>query len=90
MWTSTVGKFLKVVSCTSTLWKCASECRALCDEIGLGVSCRLVEEFSHELHRDTQQFFQVDPWEPHCRELYLGNDTWVEASIDSNWLSAGA
>ena len=35
--------------CTPTLWRVASECRDLCNEIDFGVVCRLLEDVHHEL-----------------------------------------
>ena len=50
-WQVSQGRFFP---CVSALWTFASECKAVCDEIGVGVSCRLVENFPHKLRRDTQ------------------------------------
>ena len=46
--------------CTPTLWKYASDCRDLCNEIDFGILCRLLEDVHTELWRDTQQSLQVE------------------------------
>ena len=58
-----------------------------------------VERFSGKLFRNAEfcamksiMVSSVDGWRRSSRivKRYCGSDTWVEASVDSNWLFAGA
>ena len=72
-WQVAQRKFL----CTPTLWKLASECGDLCNEIGFGVLCRLLEDEHHEYNN----LSKLNCWiVVMIRELM---------QVDSNWLFAG-
>ena len=86
---STVGKFLKVVSFLHQHSGNLSLNAKLCAMQTVLVSRVDWWRNFPSTCEERQQVVQVDPWEPHCRELCLGDETVIEASIDWNWLSAG-
>ena len=84
-----VGKFLKVISLyINTLEICLKMLRF----VRLNRSWCLVstgEELFSRIEKKYTTILEVDPWEPHCRELCPDNDT-CKAIIGSNWLSVDA